>query len=94
MLAVVIPIQESTKLGPAVAAVFPGIPPDTKWRSEKWVLAELVDTDFGQDHRKSRPISQANGEGAVDQVNEKAIHRPEGSVNKKLRTFCQPAEPC
>ncbi len=90
MLAIILPGEPWAQFREGIPTIFPRVSPDTERRGKKRIVTKLVETDFSSHNRQACAITQPLRQGAIHQVNEKAIERPEGCVKNKVAHILQP----
>src|SRR5205085_1755938 len=90
MLAIILPRKQWAQFREGIPTIFPCVSPDPVGRGKKRIVTKLVETDFSGHNRHACPITQPRRQGAIHQVNEKAIERPEWCVKNKIARILQP----
>src|SRR5437899_3898724 len=89
MLAIILPGEQWPQFREAISGILPRVSPDPEGGGEKRIVTELVKTDFGGHNWDAGTITQPFRHGAIHQVNEKAIKRPEWCVKNKITRILQ-----
>src|SRR5881392_1458991 len=89
MLSIILPGEQWSYFGEGILSVLPRVSPDPEGGSKKWIVTELVETDFGCHNWDAGTITQPLRHGAIHEVNEKAIKRPEWCVKNKIARILQ-----
>ncbi len=89
MLAIILPGEQWPQFREGIPTVLPRVPPDPIRRGKKRIVTELVETDFSCYNWDAGTITQPLRHGAIHEVNEKAIKRPEWCVKNKIARILQ-----